>query len=534
MSSDSESRKAVLHPASAIAGSPLRHVMGSVWEHLPVVVFLVALCVVLHHSPWYGWIEWLPVKLIASMTNPGVGRKAVELGPATGRIVAVVASRDFFASEFASHLPLERGKVAEMVDLVARNRPKLIALDIDTTPAGNSEAELQAWKRLVDTMRSALDEGIDVVAIAYPVEAAAPGGGERKRYLDELCRRLQGPMPPVERPVPPRADVFATPVPGRFALASPLVLPDGPFGVIYRVNDGRIGSGYETRLYHVIAAMMQPASLRGGRSAVASLCVDGRIDEKLLKQNDDALSDWHEASRSIRIRFTGDGGERYVTVLAVDSSVELRERAATLRDKVVLIGAQTYTSIDTFLTPVGSMSGAELHAHIANSADQPMAEISLFAVLLDVAIGLLFVAAYLLLRYLRQRMLCRLGPHCESLLMLMLPLIIFGSLLALAAYVSKEMFAWGYWLDPLPLFAGLALHLYVEASEGAHHASAAANGHGGGSHGLLAWLTQPVDEWKAARGTADPWRRIDTVVLGLVRLTMLGVVLWALKWIVFH
>lgn len=483
----------------------LREFFGHLFGHLPAVLFLSSVCLLAHHTAPYAWIEWVSVKFVATLAHPNENT----LGP--GEIIAITATPTFFSSEFDSRLPLARGKVAEVVSTLAEGCPSLIAVDIDIAPTGDTEPERKAGTALVRTIGRALDDGIDVVAITYP----SLGRKRDHHKLDVVCAAL---APATRSAESSERRCRKHSPPGRFVLANPMLVPEGPFHLMYRTSREFQGK-HDSRLGSVIAELRRTSNTT---HQVPGMCAGVQVDADALEAVDAGEVMWHDSEETMRIRFFGSVPEGAVSTLPpIDSIVHLKQYTSEISDRAVVFSVESFAGLDKHLTPVGEMTGALVHAHIANSIDQPMVGSSLVGFAWDVGIGLIFVTAILFLNAVQKCLVDATRPNLAMLAMLLAPLIVFGGLLALASWISAALFARGFWLDPLPVMVGLALHLYVEALQpehaGAHQA-----------HGLCPWCASSWQAWKTSLGLTGAHATVDMHVLSAVRLLMVGVVLVAL------
>lgn len=482
-----------------------RLTLSSWWAHLPVVLALVALCLILHHWSAYQRLEGAAVYLVGTLAPKHQPEQL-----SSGRIVALHFTPDFFASPegFQRRLPLNRGTLAKVVDTVAQAQPTLIALDIDAVRAGDSDAEREEARQLHQAIERALARRIDVVAVTFP--HALPITQANLDAVMALCQ-LDAPAPRATR--------------GRFVLASPTLQQEGAFQVVYRVPiHPPSPDGQERRMAQVVAQLMgRHGAGQAHLANLGSLCQpdEDQTRHALQTSAQTASHGTHGGPEAVQlghIRFLNRDEYKRLTALPISDWDDLHTLAGDLTGRVVFIGAQSFPGLDTYLTPLGPMPGVLVHAHIANSIDQGMHASTLLSTLLDIALGMLFVLVCLLI-HAGHHWTQHKSSHLDRLYLLLVPMLAYTVFLFGALWLSAEVYARGLWIDPIPILVGLSLHLYVETN-------AASAGHATAS--LRAWGQETLKAWGTTlmMGRARP--TTDVAILGLIRLTMLIVVGWGI------
>lgn len=488
----------------------LRKLLGEVLPHVPVVLFLTALCMLVHDSGWYAKVEGLSVMVVGALAPD---QALPEKLPDT---VAITASPDFFYAEYRGRLPLRRDVTAEVVNTLRKKHPRLIALDLDVSRTGESDDEKKEAASLIEAIRAALDEGIDVVAVAYPMQE-----GVRRPSRDEglkaLCAELQPAAPNRQADTAPKNPAQT---PGIFVLASPMLAPEQSFNIVHRVSQSPAdGQREDHRLFAVTSALLSQDR------KPANLCKGADVDSAALHSLDNAEREWPDLKKMHRIRFMVDKDSNPVVGIPVSSKEQLGKVSEAIGGRTVFFGVQSFQGMDDFLTPLGRMPGAQLQAHIANSWSKGgMSQEHLHAALWDVLIGLGFVLAYVIVHHGLSSLEGVQMKYCASLGGLALPLVIFGAFSWIVFCLSTRKLMAGEWLDPLPMVAGLTLHLYAESNGKGHH----------GHPTLFGWFGGIFSAMRRVIHADGALAKIDALALIVCRLVMIGFVCWAISSIVHH
>lgn len=483
---------------------PLGRLLGDVLAHLPAVLVLVAICVIAHGRETYAKLEGFSVMLVGAIAP------LEELPNEIKGTVAITAEPEFFSKVYDGQLPLNRLKTAEILTTLAGGVPRLIALDVDVAPTGEAVATKET-DELIKAIRGALNKGINVVAVTYPQTHE-----DRKKVRDGGVRRLcaelhgspakSGDTLPNERP------------PGRFFLASPILTPEEPFDIVFRVVKHKAHEHHDDqRLFAVIGAVL------AGQTD-AGLCKGGKIADADLLKIDNVERKWPDLEHMHRIRFTGGEGVPPVVRIPVSSPEKLNQFVKKIHGSTVLFGVRSFDRLDEFLTPAGRIPGVQLQAHIANSWAEGMKQNFVLAAALDIGIGLAFVLVYMLMHSGFKCIDQLNATHLSSLLRLLLPLAVFGAFLCAVLWLSSWQFGKGQWLDPLPMIAGLALHLYAESSEHGHH----------GHPTLRGWFIDTASAWRNSFKWDGWFKSWDNHVLSLTRSAMIALVVWGSYLVVHH
>ena len=248
-----------------------------------------------------------------------------------------------------------------------------------------------------------------------------------------------------------------------------------------------------------------------------------------LRAIDTPETRWPDSTdRLSAVRFIGQHPEKFVSSLSVDSIAHLREMSPRLNDRVVLIGMQSFAGIDEFVTPIGTLPGTLVHAHVVNTTDMRIRKSieSAFPLLADVVLGILTVIVLSTLhRISAAPLISSVSPNLSALAELLGPLLGFVFFALLTLWACAGLYSVGLWCDPLPMLVGLALHVY------AGHRTASVQPKRGGDHpphGLEAWCKQTLFAWKSLLRWGRHRPRFDDGVVAVGRLVMVGTVVAAI------
>lgn len=187
----------------------------------------------------------------------------------------------------------------------------------------------------------------------------------------------------------------------------------------------------------------------------------------------------------------------------------------------LILGVDGGAGYDKFQGAADAIPGAMLHALQAVSvqdAGHVLYLASIWALLVDFGVGLVFLAAWKSLSLLIDWRLR--GTATRDMLRLVLPVVIAFSLgLICVNVLSPALLARDVWANPLYLLAGLVMHAYVEAAEGADEAHDG-DGHHHQGPDFTFGLRAAWDEWSASRRFS--WHLADLVLCWLAKLAVIG------------
>lgn len=463
---------------------------SSIWRwldrvlcHLPTVLLLAAVSVILHHSDWYRKLELIGIPLVASASSINAPMWSLDHDPS---VVAVVLDETFFETAYGRRLPLDRRVTAQIFMRIAAHRPRLIALDMDATPAGERQEDQDAAAELRQAVRAALQDGIDVVLTTYAQAEQVNATEQARSALRALCS-------------------LGEDTPGRLVVASPLIDQQAAgFGaVVARVQAPDHDS--RRKFAQSVAELAQ-----GAPALELGVCAPPQTGVRT------------PGKREILIRFIDDAPA--ITQYHGGSAQTFEH----LRNKVVLIGARSFPGLDTVSTAVGPLAGVQVNAFIVSTllgrtlmADR-IKQVLSFG--MDVVMGLLLALSLQRLGPITDWMRERGVPDLlQRAVLLVGPALLLGAFLVAALYASGFAFARGYWIDPVPIGFGLVLHVYAELIDDSRRDAVAADA-SGHHHGLSRWLAQTRDAWHSIL----VWRRRrpdrNQLTMAAWRLLMVGIV----------
>lgn len=471
---------------------------------LPTIAFLASLTAFLSSCSAMRSLEAAMISTAVEVAHPFRGSAAESQDEKPGnapRISVLMIPRTAFQREWEGKLPVDKEKLAALVRRLGEAVPRVVAIDIDAIPvqpAPPPKAPRQADEPpLVAAIRSLLEKGISVVALDYhapsPQEAAdhgtregkQPGAAQKERkergdgWRSYLCDTTRGEAA------------------AKLYWASPFLDLAGESSGVLRYptahqaeQTAAAGQGLlPLGLVVAAAAQAHGASSRGTSS--------DSIERSLMKDHADHCK---SADDRLRAGMPLQGGvapppNGVVNYFAKDviefiplehvSDEELKQFAG----KVVVVGIDSYPSVDEHPTPIGRQRGAVIHALIAQSFFDKLSENHLLAWGVDVALGAAFVLLFFLFHAWGEAIRSRAQEafavaRVVSLLVPLVPLV----LLVPCVVVSAPILGFhGLWLNPLPMVIGLAIHLYAELTQSAH---------GGGASSAGEFLRAKHAEWK--------------------------------------
>ena len=338
--------------------------------------------------------------------------------PDLDAITLVTITNDDYETLFRSRSPLDPDALARIVRAAASGRPRVIAIDIET-----SDTSFARLRPVVDSLRGA-GTGIVLARDAIPcAEDASEGAGGR----------------PAKAPCSPDAD-------------DPQFIPLGVLGADADVDaDGTVPTGLATmeldpkstvRYYRQLVAVPGGGEMPAFATAVRQ-AYDGRAgrggadgSRRLIAFHGGAAGTWRiSAAELLRLRTLPDSGRRM------------------LEGRIVMIGGSFRAARDVHHTPVGLLPGIDIQAQTLETelrgGGQGVPSTLALAVTQFVASGLIVLLMF------------HLAPaRAAAALILALPVLsMIGSWLLTRSWIDGVMYF-------LPLFLLLVLHqLYEKANE---------------------------------------------------------------------
>lgn len=447
-------------PGSHVSRGSIR--WSAALEPLRLLLFLACVTLVLEHFHAFKRLDAYALTIVGQMSPPPDTQKPGELGD----VVAVSASTRMFESDvFGFKLPVDRDGLAKMLATLAppmtnhggspdtTERPAVIAIDVDITPLlappavaaeAASAASAPPPPQIHQAILAALDAGVDVVASTYPSERTDQTKEWRRRLCDAVTRAAG------EAALQHR--VF-----GRLRIATPDLAPSTMHRIVVdyqRAPVPLIGafSMTEAPLGVAAAELKRTRPLKPATHAEPMPC--GEVAVAVKHEGVD-----HHGDNEHFINFFSGR----TSTMEVHSLEELAMWRPLLNNKVVVLAVKSFTGVDEHLTPFGAMAGSAVHAAIAQTDYQQAFDTNhLFAFLIDLALGLAFLALSVGLHWIIHRLAHHLGPGSPLLYLTRLlgPLMVFGTVGWFALLMAQRMAYQGLWMNPLVLLIGLTLHMY--------------------------------------------------------------------------
>lgn len=379
------------------------------WLHkfhlIPALVLASGLFVIEQHH-YLNWIDaamlqvsqrYSPVPAMASVT---------ETGP-----VVLAISDVLYESEFNQTSPLERARLATILRQLLESRPRVLAVDLDLSPAPVPDAGQAALDDLLLTARNKFPDTRLIVITPFP--SVSPQVRQQKAaWMRRMCDEA--------------ALIFALPT---------LLLQQG------------------TVLKYEKAPALEPLGILAagqGRGVCKALGSSGDID--LPDEAQTATAHASASLRPINYRYF-DGAAPVV----LDKALLPGSVGDLIAQKTVFLGG-AYGQSDLHATPHGDVPGVLIHAAIAYSEQHPVGVLPHVVgfgvdIFLGVCCGLLFSLSWGC--YFRAKASATTSEHAVFWLGLNLMLMLAGLLAVTLA--ASWLIHRGWWLNPAPMILGMFL-----------------------------------------------------------------------------
>jgi hypothetical protein len=476
---------------------------------IPVVVFLASVTLVMENFHTFRAFDDKVLAGVMSTRGPADIEK--EPGPFTAAII----SRELFTTDLERRLPFNKEKLAGALQLLAAERPKVIAVDVDAIPRGikptddvTDVKDVQP-QEMFKAIKPLLQAGIAVVLVSYP--GVATEEADAYRWRMKFCEAAKM-LPPQPQPL------------GRLWWASTYLEAEGSTLSVLRYHS----------LTQMDAVKRADGSLipLGHVLAVASGLL--HLDQQTLVRQADYCAKPPMAPTSAadlaqpRKAPDPDNFINYFSEVPTSFQIGPNKKipmGLPLKGKAVVLGVQSFEGVDEHSTPVGRLAGALMHAFVASSLLQPpLAETHRGPFAVDVIMGYAFVLLFHGLQDFRN-WLSSLWPRANALRRLasiLMPMIAGMTTAGLLIWLGPVAATEGLWLNPLPMLLGLTAHLYLELIPGGRRAHSI-------DGALRRWkrrtLVTPRNWIRLPRLKSD--LRAEVIVWTLVQGVMLFFLCWA-------
>ncbi len=423
-----------------------RHFAHYVWGlvasgviYLPLIVFLASLTLVLDDHQVFRAADDGVIGAVAALRGPA---DPEDPDPS---FASAIISRDLFAKELGRTLPFGKEKLERTLQLLNKEGPKLIAVDVDAIPRSVPSTAAATDQPMFQAIRSLLDNGTSVVLVSYP-----------SRTFDEELAAFAW------RRSFCAAASHGEPGKGKLWWASSYLDVEGRGTSVIRFHGRDQAEALEAAdgallpLGLVLAAIVDP------RKKLASLREKADYCAKALgtpPAGTNALTRKAPAPDSFVNYFS-----KMPEQLWISCATTLPKGAESLKGKAVVLGVQSFEGVDEHATPLGKLPGATVHTLIAASVSGAGEAGHGLKFMFDVAVGFLFVPLFHLLQGIRDAV-SRNWPRADSVvrvLSVLLPLLALAIASSLLLAFAPKIAAGGVWINPLPMLIGLLAHLYVE------------------------------------------------------------------------
>lgn len=433
---------------------------------LPVVVALALVTLVLeqHLEPFRAFDDGMLALVSAQMPVPSV--QDDEAG-----VTVVMVTRPLFDSALGRSLPIDKERLAPLLNVLADKAPSVVGIDVDAVPVTGSPGPGAVQQLpLFEPVSAMLRQGTSVVLVSYP-RPAKQSAQQARDWRIAWCEQAAG-----LHPEPGRSK-------GRLYWASTWLEPEGRALSVVRY------SGPEQ--YPRMAAQdggLLPLGLV--MSVAARLAGSHQIQLA-------AAADYC-ALKPIPVEQTSaEGGkpplafinffDKPLRVVEMTDPVDFARTDQGLEGRAVILGVSSFAGVDEHTTPLGRLPGAVLHALVAASVGATLRVDHHFAFFADVLFGWLFVLMFFCAVRVQSCVVkaCPAVPTAAYVLNFgvgLCPLVLtVATILCLAPQLAVN----GLWLNPLPLLVGLLVHLYIELSQPHHGAGTPSHGGSAGASALV-------------------------------------------------
>lgn len=401
-------------------------------HHLPHHLFSAAvlasvLLLVEVHTDYLHWLDSLSLRVSAPFQSNLASINS--LPKADLQPLIMVIDDDYYERVFHQTSPLNRRLLADLLDSLAKQKPRLIAVDIDLSPSVSDRFDTSSRKYLDDVIKNIAKETKLVIGAPNPTETEQKW---QASWTQEMCAN----------------DVS-------FGLSSIKSFQ----GVVIRHNID------EPTIGNVAFDDIQDQKV-AHKAHLESVCDWAKSGELFEKSNQKQA---HQQSIPITSSIFSSEylAKRY---FHLDNAHELPE----VSNKVVFLGGD-YTGKDNFQSPLGLYPGVFMHAAGYSSRLSPIRETShALAWVLDIIIG---VALGFLFHFMWQgiaKAKIKLTSFKDKKLSIAYKAILFQVLMVLAwtvpliitglfFYFSACLLSNNMWLNPGPMVFGMFLHAVLLA-----------------------------------------------------------------------
>lgn len=339
-------------------------------HHLSVALAFASLVFIFEHAGLLNWLDSLSLRVVSSLHQQGAfGSEQQQSLPSDPVVVSV--SPEMYEREFAQRSPLDRNKLAALIDGLAAARPAVIAIDLDLSPATPMKDDAQAV--LDAALLRASDQGIRVVATT-PVPVTTDALFDAKyAWMRALCEAGVGfgyPYVPMTQGVTLRM----LPLPGSLASQAHVALESGNAAgagsPCAQAMAGPEASGFLSRDFPVAQAMLPGTTQQPIRVEVLSRIF--RTQHTLTATADVATL----PSLAGRVVFLGgnfDPQDEFATVLGPTNGLAIHATAFASRETPTSNLQHTWAFVIDLL--IGTLAGFAFHAtwHRYNQAAAALA-----------------------------------------------------------------------------------------------------------------------------------------------------------------
>lgn len=391
-------------------------------DHFKVALILFSVVVILEHHGWMNWLDSLSLRAASTMhfDLPFGGKDAPAVQ--TDRPLTILISDEMFEREFKQISPLDRDRLAELIDPILAGKPKNLVIDLDLSP-GPGDTDASGQTRLNNLLMERAGTGTRIVlASPFPVlgdELLA----KKLAWMVRLCD----------------AGVdFAYP----FLLESQ--------GLVLRYPGEIETIGRVTRREHTAATEPETLCFQAKQGVAHAAFLDKNLPVDFSTEQNN-----FETQHLLNPAFFD----------AVDS-IRLSQltdiKAADLNGRTIVLGSG-FNANDQFNTAFGKFEGAVLHAATIYSETYTTKSNHYLAAFLDLGIGVLagflFHWTWGFFFHIPSHLLRGNGKNWLAYTWqrgwLLISIASFGMVVVALAMASGALFRNGWWINPGPMILGL-------------------------------------------------------------------------------
>jgi hypothetical protein len=450
------------------------HFLKHIREDWPAIVFIPALISVLHHFNFLYGIDAYAFLTISNLTA------AFDRGkpPSDPHAVVVLIDDQTFERRYLERSPLNRCRLLEDLTAIYAAEPRLVAIDLDISPAALIAAARNNKSENSDARAAAKLPSEDEVACEEGVHRLIREKSSEKTKIGTV---MMTPFPAVTTDLDEAQKTWVAEMKKapyvRFGNAD---LPVEYGVVVNQFARGDSFAGAAHDLYDQLNPNRHTAAKQSALPVSAAHANATPATADMPKERESELERINPrlyVSGILPVSYTEESKEEDATRSRIQPQPSTKEQVRRFQqrltealkqvpDRVVFYGG-AYGMDDVFVTPLGQLYGVEVQAAAYLSRIFKIGAKEGLALLGDIVFALLFslLIAFCWKRYFTKRMSTH--PRDRQLAVINL-LWLAGGVIAAALFlsgVSLLILRWsGIWLSPVPIAIGMLLDAFVLGS----------------------------------------------------------------------